>query len=198
LPSNLIALCYLERVKARWGRLLGTTLAAIVFGWGCASTPKKGERAESTQPKSVWHLPKQQPDPIDKFNPIFWFGNIDDPVPPAKYRPDDPRRHSRWHRRNSLHNFTFYVIGIADKEFERVGRHPSEVFNPDEGWNWAVSKYRWWRLPFISYHKKGFKFYLGWRNHGNFGAKLNFNSPEPVKAKPLHAQNSTAAQASDQ
>ena len=33
-----------------------------------------------------------------------------------------------WHCRNPFHNLFFYVIGIADKEFEIVGRFPGQDF----------------------------------------------------------------------
>ena len=78
----------------------------------------------------------------------------------------------KWRWRNPLHNFTFYVVGIADKDFKRAGKHPAAVFNRNDGWNTAVCKYRWLRLPFVSYKKGKFKFYCGWRERGNFGFKL--------------------------
>jgi hypothetical protein len=111
---------------------------------------------------------------VEKWNPKFWFGNLDDPLPPADYRPDDRHRVGKWYFRNPTHNLFFYVIGISDKTFHRAGRHPGEVFNPHGGWNWAGCKYKWWRLPFVSYQKKSFRFYLGWRERGNFGGKLTF------------------------
>ncbi|MDB6065858.1 MAG: hypothetical protein JWR26_2066 [Pedosphaera sp.] len=109
-----------------------------------------------------------------KWNPRFWFGNLDEPMPPDDYRPDDKHRVRSWYFRNPTHNLTFYVIGITDKTFRRSGRHPDQVFNPRQGWNWALCKYKWVRLPFISYQKKSFSFYLGWRERGNFGGKLTF------------------------
>jgi hypothetical protein len=109
-----------------------------------------------------------------KWNPKFWFGNLDEPQPPADYRPNDKHRVRSWYVRNPTHNLTFYVIGITDKTFRRSGRYPDQVFNPRQGWNWAVCKYKWVRLPFISYQKKSFSFYLGWRERGNFGGKLTF------------------------
>jgi hypothetical protein len=66
-------------------------------------------------------------------------------------------------------------MGIADKEFEFVGRHPG-LFNPNDGWNWTVCRYKCVRLPLISYKKGGFLFYFGWRERGNFGIKLNFKN----------------------
>ena len=110
----------------------------------------------------------------EKWKPKFWFGNQDEPLPPADYRPDDKHRVSKWYYRNPTHNLNFYVIGLSDKTFRRGGRYPAEVFNPKGGWNWTVCKYKWWRLPFISFQKKSFCFYFGWRERGNFGAKLSF------------------------
>lgn len=99
-------------------------------------------------------------------------------MPPEDYRPDDPNRVRRWYWRNPGHNFDFYVVGIADKSFVRTGRHPSAVFNPAGGWNWACSHRGWCALPFASYLRGRFKFYLGWRERGNFGIKLAFARKE--------------------
>jgi hypothetical protein len=107
-----------------------------------------------------------------KWNPRFWLGNLDDPAPPPDYRPDGKHRLGKWHLRNPGHNFNFYIIGIADRTFRRSGRFPDRVFSPDHGWNWAVSKYKWVRLPFISYNHRAFKTYIGWRERGNFGIEL--------------------------
>src|SRR3989442_191378 len=54
-----------------------------------------------------------------KWNPVFWFKNLDHPTPPDYYRPNDPHRIRKWHFRNPFNNFTYYVIGIADKTFRR-------------------------------------------------------------------------------
>jgi hypothetical protein len=110
----------------------------------------------------------------EKWKPNFWLGNQDEPLPPVDYRPDDKHRVSKWYYRNPTHNLNYYVIGVADKTFRRSGRYPQEVFNPRGGWNWTVCKYKWWRLPFVSFQKNKFCFYLGWRERGNFGAKLSF------------------------
>ena len=111
--------------------------------------------------------------PGAKWNPRFWFGNLDDPMPPPDYLPNDRHRVQKWYGRNNAHNFTFYVIGIADKNFRRSGHCPDQVFNPRGGWNWAICKYKYARLPFVSYQKRKFSFYLGWRERGDFGAKLS-------------------------
>lgn len=118
----------------------------------------------------------------DRMNPVWWFENVDEPNPPLDYRPHDHHRHHMWAFRNSFHNFTSYVIGISDKKFTRSGKYPNDVMNPHGGWNFAVTKYKFLRLPFVSYHRGGFNFYLGWRERGNFGLKLNHRSKRPASA----------------
>lgn len=111
---------------------------------------------------------------MQKWNPVWWIGNVDTTVPPPDYKPDDPRRARKWYWRNPGHNFTFYVVGIADREFTRIGRHPEDVFRPGGGLNWAVSLYGLYPpLPFVSYQGRHCSTYLGWRERGNLGAKLN-------------------------
>lgn len=116
----------------------------------------------------------------DRVNPVWWFKNVDDPQPPGDYLPHDHNRHLKWRFRNSFHNFTFYVIGVADKKTQRTGKYPQDVMNPRGGWNFAITKYKFLRLPFVSYRHGGFEFYLGWREHGNFGTKLNIRSKKPA------------------
>lgn len=130
----------------------------------------------------MWHSVEIFPGPNspkislgEKINPVWWFGNADDPVPPEWFHPHSKFRGLLWRLRNPFHNFNCYVIGIADKTFVRSGRYPEKIANPHGGWNFAVSKYKCWRLPFLSYHKGKFDFYIGWRNHGNFGIKVNHN-----------------------
>jgi len=119
-----------------------------------------------------------------KLNPVWWFGNADEPAPPDWYRPGKRARTLMWHLRNSCHNFTWYVIGIADKPFIRVGKYPARVSNPNGGWNWAVCEYKQLRLPFVDYDRGRFEFYCGWRNAGNFGMKLNFLQEREKKKVP--------------
>lgn len=119
-----------------------------------------------------------------ELNPVFWIGNSDEPVAPAWYKPGDPGRNWKWHVRNPFHNLTFYVIGIADKDFTRIGPHPEAVFNPGDGWSWAVSRAQIVPLPYISYKRNTFQFYWGWRERGNFGIKfkgLRFRRTAPEK-----------------
>jgi hypothetical protein len=167
-------------------RILSGTIVLFLASWicGCRTLPRESSaRTSETKTNSasitnvaavVIHTPTSKPTTCEKFNPLFWFGNMDDPVPPDWYRPKNRMRNTLWKFRNPLHNFFFYVVGIADKEFEIVGRFPGKIGNPNGGWNWTVCRYKWLRLPMISYKGERFNFYLGWRNHGNLGAKLNW------------------------
>lgn len=116
----------------------------------------------------------------DKLNPVWWLRNADDPTPPDWYLPADPHRATKWRLRNPFHNFNFYVIGVADKKIVRSGRYPEQNSNPNGGWNFAVTRRIAAFLPFISYDRSWISFYFGWREHGAFGAKLNFHHiPRP-------------------
>ena len=121
-----------------------------------------------------------------KWNPLWAFGNADDPAPPAWYRPGAKNRATLWRMRNPFHNFTHYIIGVSDKDITRTGKHPGAVFAPGGGWNWAVTRHRWIPLPFVSFDGKRCRFYLGWRESGNFGGKVNLTkrSSPPVSARP--------------
>ena len=119
----------------------------------------------------------------DKLNPVWWLQNADDPVQPAWYRRDDPHRALKWRFRNPLHNFNFYVIGVADKKFIRSGHYPERNSNPHGGWDFEVARRKIVLLPFISYEQSWITFYIGWREHGAFGAKLTFHhQPKPEAA----------------
>ena len=173
----------------RWSRL---ALTAVVL---CLGTACGTMRTERTSPPAARAGELQSPpllatDPADgggkpparalqKWNPLWWFGNVDDPEPPEWYRPGGPGRRWLWQLRNPLHNFTFYVIGVADKPFTRTGKFPDAVFAPDGGWNRAVARYGWLRLPFVSFNGERGRFYFGWRERGNFGCKVNWGKLPP-------------------
>ncbi|HUB87949.1 MAG TPA: hypothetical protein VMB22_08665 [Verrucomicrobiae bacterium] len=186
------------KISGWLGFILATLLSA-----GCQSfSPQPSTTAKNPIPVSAdtavldgkWHsveifppagLPKIST--WQKFNPVWWLENADDPVPPAWYLPDDKHRAMKWRFRNPFHNFDFYVIGIADKKFVRSGRYPEATANPNRGWNFAVLRRRIIFLPFISYQRGKFEFYFGWRTRGNFGIKFNFSianenqQPKPPK-----------------
>ena len=133
-------------------------------------------------PKTNHHFTVRQ-----KLNPVWWAGNVDSPNAPDSYRPGQPGRVFWWHLRNPCHNFTFFVIGLADRPFTRTGKFPERNFNPAGGWNWTVCRYHWLRLPFLSHQNGWFKFYCGWWSGGNFGMQLKISARKtvpPEKPKP--------------
>lgn len=111
----------------------------------------------------------------DKLNPVWWFGNINEPQPPAWYEQTLPqwRRYLGWYTRNLGHNFNWYVIGFADRDFWRLGRYPQH--------NWALPPARWnWAWPpFVSYNGKHIEWQIGWKDQGNFGAALRRTTTTP-------------------
>jgi hypothetical protein len=120
----------------------------------------------------------------NKLNPVWWLGNAEEPRPPAWYRPDGSCRTFMWYMRNPFVNFSYYVIGVADKKSVRSGVYPTVNGNPNGGWNFAVTRRRIVYLPFIDYKRHRFEFYFGWRERGNFGMKLNFRQKLPAPPPP--------------
>lgn len=133
------------------------------------------------KPRDDLHLPKIHF--YNKLNPVWWLKNRDDPRPPDWYKPKDKHRNLKWSFRNPMHNFMFYVIGVADKKFARSGRFPDRVSDPRGGWDFEATRYKFIWLPFVSYHRTKFDFYLGWRDRGNFGVKFNVNPDRKPKPK---------------
>lgn len=151
--------------------------------------PAPMKRPAAGANSAPWHTITVRPPPdlpeihfYDKLNPVWWFGNIDDPTPPEWYRPHSKHRTFLWRFRNPFHNFDHYVIGVADKSFKRSGRWPKRNSNPNGGWDFELARRRLVLLPFFSYQRGRFNFYFGWRERGDFGLKLNFSTP--VKAHP--------------
>lgn len=112
---------------------------------------------------------------------FFWlvWGNDEDPSPPRWYLagvsmdfPTEQYRVFMWYLRNSHHNLQWHVIGVHDRQFMRTGDFPAQIWNPAGGWNFAVIRYRWLLLPFVSYRGKGLEWYVGWRESGAFGRAL--------------------------
>jgi hypothetical protein len=136
----------------------------------------------------VWHSVVVPPHPgppvrwYDRINVLWWFGNRNEPVAPDWYEPHSRFRNLEWHLRNPFSNFSWYVIGVADKQTVRSGKYPLKITRPGGGWNFAVTKWKCLRLPFVSYNRGRLVFYLGWREHGNFGIALRSNSQEKKPA----------------
>src|ERR1051326_8335196 len=169
----------IQLARGNIARLLSLTLPLLALTFFalppliCACPISNEEQSATSsfnppKPSSNHHFKFKQ-----KINPVWWFGNADDPVAPSWYLPGKHNRNLAWHFRNPFHNFDAYVIGIADKSFTRTGRFPHDVFNPNGGWNWALCHHKGLPLPFIAYERKPVSFYLGWRDRGNFGIKLN-------------------------
>jgi len=134
-----------------------------------------------------------------KLNPIWWFGNIDDPNPCiydwylkehckpiqtffSKYLKINLKKCNllcklKWFLwRNPLHNFTFYVIGFKDKIEEGKIKYIGKQWAGYKEWNVAYIKTKSGiKIPiFISYNGY-FQFYIGWRPSGNLGAVFRKN-----------------------
>jgi hypothetical protein len=177
-------------------------LASLLFAAGCCSVASKQSQPVATGAKPHWHsvvmVPRTNLPPIhfyNKLNPIWWFGNIDEPHAPYWYRPNGSCRDFMWFMRNPFENFSNYVIGVADKQTVRYGVYPRSIGNPNGGWNFAVTRRRIVYLPFIDYKHNRFEFYFGWRERGNFGIKLNFRQklltpkhPEPCRCVTIWDQ----------
>jgi hypothetical protein len=177
----------------------GLTVAAVLlFGAGSSAfsrpvpaasqpAPMKRPPAGTNHWRTIIVMPVTNHAKIhsyNKLNPVWWFGNIDDPIPPAWYRPGSQHRDFLWHLRNPFHNFDHYVIGVTDKKFVRSGRWPERNSNPDGGWDFEVARRRLAVLPFLSCQHGRFNFYFGWRERGDFGIKLNFSKPPEKIPRP--------------
>lgn len=141
---------------------------------------------------------------------MLWalFGNDDDGIygegPKAHFCEDEPNttdKFWRWWRRNPLHNFTFYVIGSADRfnsafALLKVGDRGSCIFYPQ----YHPTEYPFDHIglylalhggkPFLSLRfpwtrHRSFNFYCGWRCRGNFGMVLHPFKRTRIKCKYL-------------
>jgi hypothetical protein len=105
-----------------------------------------------------------------KMNPIWWIGNENDPVDglkedgTEKHRDFYPKfplwaRKVMWGIRNPMHNFMFFVVGLADRP---------EIVNFGSVWAKEGQKLNI-ILPFISYRGDEWECYVGWRSGLKFG-----------------------------
>ena len=134
---------------------------------------------------------------LKKFNPIWWLGNADEDYD-SNWKPDKSHewRKFTYALRNPGHNFTHYVIGVADRDFVRYGSDPDQVWNQEGRVNQAMIHAGPLRLPFYSRQGRHFDQYIGWRESGNFGIafrkahapELEFPKKESapsLRAKPV-------------
>lgn len=111
---------------------------------------------------------------VPKANPQWWIENTDDP-PPEWWKPnEDPAtRYRTWLMRNPFHNFTHYVIGVADRPTRRYGLNAHSIWNDRGPVNLAVTQsgpLLW--LPMFSWRGWLSEGYFGWREKGNFGISV--------------------------
>jgi hypothetical protein len=181
--------------RRQWPAMFALALA-LATPCATASPPARSGHREgidrpfigSTNQEPPWHavfMPRKPDLPVfhwyQKINPVWWLGNAEEPEPPAWYEPGNPHRHRLWYWRNPFTNFAYFVIGVADKDTMRYGRYPTVVGNPHGGWNVAVTRRRLVLLPFVDYKNRRMEFYLGWRERGNFGIKINIHhTPEKL------------------
>lgn len=119
-----------------------------------------------------------------KLNPVWaFFGNEDDGMvgPDSwdapgflgkKVQAATAWRIFWWWMRNPMHNFTHYVIGVADREHTYVGADMDS-----QGLIVAHVVCGKLRLPFVAFNYKGLFSYIGWRPSGGFGIKLIYRKP---------------------
>lgn len=109
-----------------------------------------------------------------KINPLFWIGNLDDPIPPSWFTGSK----FAWFCRNPFHNLMFYVLGFQSEPSISYGKYPDKVFSEELGWNYAISFiWDWLPVPFISHRGKWFRWYAGWKCPGaSLGFEFRRNS----------------------
>ncbi len=134
--------------------------------------------------ETLWYNGVSRRPLYKKINPLWWFGNDEEPDPPDWYKPGQLKfwRYISWYMRNPLMNFGRYVIGVYDCPHWVSGPTPvmenlwSDLHPPQFGWKWSVI---WLAgiplLPYVSYAGKYITFYLGWQPSGFFGLKFNLN-----------------------
>ena len=149
-----------------------------------ASQPAPMKRPPVSTNSIHWHIIAVAPATnhakihfYNKLNPVWWFGNVDDPVPPPWYRTNSRHRTFLWHLRNPFHNFDHYVIGVADKKFVRSGRWPERNSNPAGGWDLEVARRKLAVLPFLSYERGRFNFYSRLARERQFWSQTEFLTP---------------------
>jgi hypothetical protein len=101
---------------------------------------------------------------------LLWriFGNDEDPKPLPFVLDKWPVKFYWFVMRNPLHNFTWHMIGVNGKDWERIGIDPLHSYARAGGWQWCVIKYKWLKLPYFSYINRWFRFRWGWGDAGNF------------------------------
>jgi hypothetical protein len=171
----------IHQVSRRAYPIAGLALLALLSG--CAVIPGESMIPPHRQVASRHHyygVPKT-PDlesgrvlGVPKVNPKWWFENSDEPLPWWwKYGEPEDERKRTWLMRNPLHNFTNYVIGVADRHTHRIGINAHSVWNDKGPVNLAVTRAGYLiYLPMLSGRGRWLEGYFGWRTSGSFGVAL--------------------------
>ena len=122
-----------------------------------------------------------------KLNPLWWFMNDFEPLPPVWYRPGKRLRMIFWYFRNPFQNAGRYVIGVADRSYTVTGEWPVvqtvwedvpwadfPTLRPRHGFKRATITLENGRtLPWLSYSTPRCLVYWGWQPNGFAGVKFN-------------------------
>jgi len=113
-----------------------------------------------------------------KINPLWWFGNYDQPMPQSwDYAAHPHWQHwpkwcvwLMWRLRNPLHNFTTYVIGFKANRYALRERR-----------RFRCGRFQFF-LPFVQYGGRYIYWHIGWTKDGRF-------SPLTIrKARPRYME----------
>lgn len=130
---------------------------------------------EERKPEHHYNKPRLQGRVgMRKLNPVWWVSNADRDYD-SWWKPDQPHwyRKLTFQMRNPGHNFTHYVIGVADRDFVRTGLAANDVWHEADGkLGLAMTHAGILHLPFVSRRGKFIEAYAGWRQAGNFGLAL--------------------------
>ena len=119
-----------------------------------------------------------------KINPLWWFGNANDPVDGIEWlnglpKPNHPGFHPEkplwirkilWGIRNPLHNLFFFVIGLEDQK-GLVNAFIEQWPGFAQKWNII--------LPFICYKGSKWEWYAGWRHGTCLGFAFRHANAKP-------------------
>ena len=167
--------------------IFGSCLVSVGFN-SCAVIPGEARRPEKPCKCCFHEAEPCNKSGLAKLNPVWWLGNENRPYDPW-FKPElsHEKRAAAYKVRNPGHNFTYFVIGVADRDFTRSGNAPDSVWNPDGGTNLTlIHAGPLIHLPCISHKGRFFEGYVGWRERGNFGLALRLADPDelPRNANP--------------
>jgi hypothetical protein len=116
-----------------------------------------------------------------KLNPLWWFANDEEPLPPANMYVGKPQwlRVTLWYLRNPFQNFGKYVIGVYDKNYTVTGDSPvcaTTWLDVPGSTRTGFKRSRIGWRPFVSYVGTRVVWYAGWQWWGFFGLKFNIRN----------------------